>query len=114
MNIRHFREIIERREYVEEISHGEWDAGIEECRKKEIEILSEDVSASIRFLENECTANEYSWISEIIDDLVEKTQSKELVECYKNLMSKFPEECKKYCIAESVAFAESTLRGGGE
>ena len=39
-----FREIIKQREYVEEISCGEWADGIEECRKQEISILSEDFS----------------------------------------------------------------------
>ncbi len=114
MNVDYFREIIKQREYVEETSQGEWEAGIEECWEKEIAILAEDVSATIQFLKNECTAKEYSWISEIIDDLIEKTQSKELVECYKSIMSRFPEECKKYNIAGCVEIAEAALHGGGE
>ena len=37
MRIEAFRETIKQREYVEEISHGEWADGIEECWKKEVE-----------------------------------------------------------------------------
>ena len=111
MNIKDFRAVIEHREYVEKISCGEWAEGIEECCKKEIEILSEDIPSTIEFLVTECTAEEYSWISEIIDDLAAKTQSKELVACYRSLMTKFPEECKKYNIEESIEYAEAELIG---
>ena len=104
-----FREIIKQREYVEEISCGEWADGIEECWRQEISILSEDVPGTIIFLKTECTASEYSWISEIIDDLAAQTQSRELIETYKSLMAKFPEECMIYNIAEIIQFAEEAL-----
>ena len=114
MRIEDFRKVIERREYVEKISSGEWAEGIEECQKKEVEILSEDVNSTIVFLKEECTADEYSWISEVIDILVEKTQSRELIECYKKLMTKFPEEYDTYKITECVEFAEAALSEGGD
>lgn len=104
-----FRKIIKQREYVEEISCGEWADGIEECCKQEISILSEDIPGAIAFLKTECTASEYSWISEIIDDLAARTQSRELIETYKSLMAKFPEECRTYNIAEIIQFAEEAL-----
>lgn len=40
---------------------------------------------------------------------MEKVRSKELVQCYKDLMIKFPEECVKYNIAGSIASAEAIL-----
>lgn len=104
-----FREIIKQREYVEEISCGEWADGIEECWRQEISILSEDIPGTIIFLKTECTASEYSWISEIIDDLAAYTQSSELIETYKSLMAKFPEECRTCNIAEIIQFAEEAL-----
>lgn len=112
MNVELFREIIARREYVEEISQGEWAEGIEECWKQEIRTLSEDISGTIEFLKSECTASEYSWLSEIIDELAAQTQSRELVETYKAMMAKFPEECELYNIAVSVQFAEEALEEG--
>lgn len=114
MNIEKFREIIKERIYVEKISKGEWQDGIDKCWKKEIEILSEDIPSSIYFLTNDCTEDEYSWISEIIEDLAEKTGSKELIQCYKNLMVKFPNACKTYNIAESIKYAEDVLNGGAD
>ena len=90
----------------------EYDYGIEMCWKEEVKILSEDIPSTIEYLKNECTADEFVWISEIIDDLAEKTKSRELVECYKSLMAKFPEEAKRYhvdfCIECAKDFLEDT------
>lgn len=110
MNIEKFRNVIARRIHIEEISHGEWADGIEECMREEIELLSEDIPATIEFLKNDCTADEYSWISEVIDDVIEKKPSKELLKCYRDLMKKFPEECSKYNIIGSIESAEAILR----
>ncbi|MCF0247673.1 MAG: hypothetical protein HUJ86_03605 [Synergistes sp.] len=109
MNVELFRKIIARREYVGKISHEEWFDGIEECWKKEIAVLSEDVRGTIEFLKTDCTASEYSWISEVIEDLAAQTQSRELVDTYKSLMAKFPEECETYNIEGSIRFAEEEL-----
>jgi hypothetical protein len=110
MNKEKFREVIARRIYVEEISQGEWADAIEECWKKEIDILSGDIPSTIEFLKNECTADEYTWISEVLDDVIEKKPSKELVECYKSLMKKFPEECAQYNISGVVEICENILK----
>ena len=114
MNIKEFRDVIKRREYVEAISRGEWAEGIEECCKKEVEILAADIESTISFLKNDCTAEEFVWISEVIDDLAVKTQSTALIACYRSLMTKFPEECKEYNIEGSIECAEAELIGGTE
>ncbi len=106
MDINSFREVIKQREETD----NEWDYGIEQCWKKEIEILSEDIPSTIEFLKNECTADEYSWISEVIDDVVDKVPSKELVQCYTELMAKFPEECQKYNIKGVIEICEGILK----
>ncbi len=112
MDIDKFKEVIQERDKISIEIQDEWDCGIEQCWKKEIEILSENVESTIAFLKDNCTEVEYSWISEVIDDIAEKTQSKELVECYKSLKKKFPEEYKKYNIAGSIEFAEAALEEG--
>lgn len=110
MNITKFRDVIKERIRISVECQDEWDFGIEQCWQAEVGILSEDISSTIAFLENECTPDEFSWISEVIEDLAEKTKSRELIECYKNLMSRFPEECQKYNISGSVEIAENTLK----
>ena len=109
MNIGKFKEIIRERSRITTECSDEWSFGIEKCWNEEIEILGEDVDATISFLQNECTAEEFGWISEIIDNLAERTRSRELVQAYKNLTDKFPEECKESNILESIKFAENAL-----
>ena len=110
MNVEKFREVIKRREYIEDISCGEWADGIEECQKQLIDILSEDDPSTIDFLNTDCTAEEYSWISEVLEDIIEKKPCAELVQCYKALMTKFPEECTTYNIASCIEGAEAILK----
>lgn len=109
MKIGKFKEIIRERSRIAAECCDEWSFGIEKCWNEEIEMLSEDVDATISFLQNECTAEEFSWISEIIDNLAERTRSRELLQAYKNLADKFPEKCRESNILESVKFAENVL-----
>nr|MDK8582778.1 hypothetical protein [Lactobacillus iners] len=75
MDVQKFREVLKELNETE----IEYDYGIEMCWKEEVEILSEDIPSTVEYLKNECTADEFVWISEIIDDLAEKTRSRELV-----------------------------------
>lgn len=105
MDVVKLREVIRERSEISD----EWSFGIEQCWKKEIEILSQDIPSTTEYLKNECIADEYGWISEIIDDLAESTQSKELIEVYKSLMIKYPDEYKKHNVSSSIKFAEDAL-----
>ncbi|EPI47127.1 hypothetical protein HMPREF1583_00623 [Gardnerella vaginalis JCP8151B] len=105
MDVQKFREVLKKRDE----THDEYDYGLEICWKEEVEILSEDIPSTIEYLQSECTADEFVWISEIIEDLAEKTRSRELVECYKSLMAKFPEEAKRYHVDFCIECAEDFL-----
>ena len=72
----------------------EWDYGVKQCWEEEIEILSRNIDDTIAFLENDCTADEFSWLSEVFDDVAEKTQSRAFVDCLYKVAKKFPDECK--------------------
>ena len=87
----------------------EWAYGVQKCWNKEIEILSRNMEGTIRFLESDCTADEFSWLSEIFDDVAEKTQSRAFVDCLYRVAKKYPQETKKYYINHVIQFAEKTL-----
>ena len=106
MDVQRFKEVIRRRNE----THDEYDYGVEMCWKEEIEILSEDVPSTVAYLKNECTADEFAHISDIIDDLTAETQSREIVECYKNLGEKYPDMAKTFNFAGCVKYAEAALR----
>ena len=100
-----FRTILERRMAL----HLEDDIQTEQCWKEEIEILSQNIEETILFLEKDCTADEFSWMSEIFEEIVEKTQSREFINCLYRVAEKFPEEAEKYHIVKNIKFAEKFL-----
>ena len=110
MRIEDFREVLKERIRIADECQDEWDYGIEQCWKKESEILTEDVQSTIEFLQNDCTPDEYSWVGEVLSDIVEKTGSFEIVKCYKSLMKKFPEECATYNIVGYIEDAEAIIK----
>ncbi|PNP88781.1 hypothetical protein HXT27_01365 [Gardnerella sp. DNF00502] len=105
MDVQKFKEVIQKR--INTVD--EYYVGVEECWKEEIEVLSEDVPSTVAYLKNECTADEFAWICEIIDDLAAETQSREIVECYKNLGEKYPDMAKTFNFAGCVKYAEAAL-----
>lgn len=92
-----------------ENTSDEWEYGVDLCWNKEIEILTRNLDDTINYLDNECTADEFSWISEVFDELVEATQSRELIACFYRLVDKYPDECKKYNIVSCLQLAENLL-----
>ena len=106
MDITKFREIITKISELDPNAYSE----IEKCWRLEVDILSKDIPGTIDYLTNECSEDEYAWISEIIDDLIDTTQSSDLLECYKKLMDKYPDACSTYNIAYTVECAENMLK----
>jgi hypothetical protein len=100
-----FREVLALRKKL----HPEDDFETEEMWKKETEILSRDMQKTIDFLENECTAEELYWISEVFDEVVEKTQSKEFIECLYRVVEKYPAESEEHRILVFIHYAEGYL-----
>ena len=105
MDVQRFKEVIQKR--INTVD--EYYVGVEECWKEEIEILSEDVPSTVAYLKNECTADEFAWICEIIDDLAVKTRSREIVEAYKNLGKKYPDMAKTFSFEFCASYAEEAL-----
>ena len=71
--------------------------------------MSNNLSETLNFIKNDCTADDFSWLSEIFDEIAEKTKSREFIDCIKETANKFPEECAKYNIAGSIESAEGYL-----
>lgn len=47
----------------------------------EIKQFTANIQESIRFIENECTDEELYWLSEVFEDIVDRTRSVEFVHC---------------------------------
>jgi len=98
-----FRELIKKREALD----PDDEYGAQECWKELTNLLAEDMDGTIDFINNECTENEFSWLSEIFDDVVIKTQSHEFIDCVQKVaIEKYPEESKKYHIQRQIDYAK--------
>ncbi len=75
MDVQKLKDVILEREN----TNDEYDYGIEQCHKKMLDIISQDTDGAITFLRNECTASEFSWLSEIFDEIAETTNSRSQV-----------------------------------
>ena len=103
------REVLKLRDEVEERSQGNDYYSIQQCCKKEISLLTADMDETIRFLDTECTGDEYVWLSEVFDDVAEITQSRRFIEALYRLADKYPEETKEYNILSFIESAEAGI-----
>lgn len=107
MNIQEFKTVIKDRDRIENETQGAWYAGIEQCHKKLVDIITQDFSSSINYLKNECTADEFSWLSEVFNEIVEKEPSMEFINALKHLEKKYPEETETYNLHSFIEEAEN-------
>ena len=65
---------------------------VEDYWKATIELSTKDVAATIMFLQNDCDDEELYFLSEIFEEIVEQTQSKELVSVLRSRLAKVTPE----------------------
>ena len=80
--------------------------------KAEIELLSRNLQETIDFLDNDCTADQLSWMSEIFEEISAKLQSWDFIDALGRCADKYPEECKVYNIRECIEYAIGQLNDG--
>ena len=106
MNIsEEYEKLVKRREALV----GDIDYESEPVIQDSIKLLTKDIDSTIDFLDNECSGRQLVWISEIFDELVEATQSRELIACFYRVAAKYPEESEKYYIVRHIQMAEDYL-----
>ena len=88
----------------------EWDYGVKQCWAEQIEILSRNIDETIAFFENDCTEDEFAWLSEVIEDVAKTTQSREFVDCLFRVAKKYPEKTKSANIEDFILSAEGALK----
>lgn len=93
---------------IRENTNDNWLDGLERCWERETELLTRDISETIAFFEI-CSAEEFVLLSEVFDDVSERAQSREFIDCLYRIADKFPEETEKYRIILCIRFAEKVL-----
>ena len=91
----------------------EWDYGVQQSWKEVLSIISESLDDIVDFIENDCTADEFSWLSEIYDKIIDIFPSQRIITALRKTASKYPDEAEKYnlnyCIDEAEGHLEFLL-----
>ena len=85
------------------------DFALIECWKQETSLLAENIQDSIIFL-NTCTDEEFNWVSEVFDDLIDTTQSEELLRAICSRAEIISDPDMRSSIAKDIEFAKDQLR----
>lgn len=101
MQFINFSEIIKKRAKINDESYSE----VERCWEEMTDLFSADINKTILFLDV-CTADEFSWLSEIFDKIAEKTHSRDFISALRKTANKYPEETKQYNIVDFIDSAE--------
>ena len=67
------------------------------------------LNSAISYIKDSCTASEFSWLSEIFDDVAEKTHSLDFINALEGIAKKYPEETAEYNLLESIASAKALI-----
>ena len=109
MRAKKFREATAERIRIARETQDNWDYGIEQCWEKEIALLSEDMSWTISFIKNECTDDEFFWMSEVFDDVAQRTQNREFIAAIKERIKSVADVGKARSVQTDIDFAEAAI-----
>lgn len=99
------RKAIKKRALVDD----EWDYGVQQSWKEVLSIISESLDDLVNFIENDCTSDEFSLLSEIYDDIIDLFPSEKVIEALRKTANKYPEEAEKYNLIYCIDEAEGHL-----
>ena len=74
-----------------------------------IELLTRDVDETVHFLKDECNGEQMIWLSEILDEIIEITKSRRIIEACYVVAEKYPETAEEYNIKFFVDSAAEYL-----
>ena len=95
MNIsEEFSAIILRRKSIE----GDVDYENDQIIQDAIKLMTRDITATIDFLDNDCTEEQFVWFSEIFDEVAETSKSPDFIDALRRTAQRFPEAVRQYNI----------------
>lgn len=80
-----------------------WGDGIDLCCKDAIAVIADDIPGFINYLKTECASQDYLFITEWLDEIVDAIKSQELIDAFRETMNfRFLEENQKYHIEQDL------------
>lgn len=104
MNTQTIRSIINKRIATDDESQNE----VDQCWEELSTALACDYEAARKFLLEDCTADEASWVSEVYEEIIDKTQNDRYLELLRKSVVRFPKENQKYFMSENLELAISS------
>ncbi len=77
--------------------------------KEEIDAICEDLSAAIHFILCDCSDEELQWLSEVFDDVMEKTRSLDFLHCIRQRVQRVKDDGRKAELLEDIKTAEEYI-----
>jgi hypothetical protein len=105
MTIDAIRGAIERRK----ATNPEWADGMEACWAELSDALAEDIGVTREFLLEDCGPEDYLLVTEVYDDVVLKTQSREYVDLLRESIRRFPDLAGEYDLDGNLDLAVRTM-----
>ena len=85
------------------------DDRLEAIWKRESTVLAENISETIHFINHICDDETFYWLSEVFDDVVRATQSREFVEAIRRRLEDVSDPKYKDDIIMDLSFAEKEI-----
>lgn len=89
-----FNILIQKRKAIE----GDVDYDNNPIIKDMIDLMTKNVSQVVNFIMNDCSEEQFIWLSEILDEIIEKTNSPEIIDALRIAAKKYPQATQKYNI----------------
>lgn len=77
--------------------------------KEEIDAICEDLPAAIRFILSGCSDEEIQWLSEVFDDVMEKTRSLDFLNCIRQRVQAVKDDGRRAELLEDIKTAEEYI-----
>ena len=73
--------------------------------KEEIDAICMDLPATIRFILSDCSDEEFQWLSEVFDDIMEKTRSLDFLNCIRQRVRMVKDDERRTELQEDIKTA---------
>ena len=77
--------------------------------KEEVDAITADLPVVIHFVLSDCTDEEFEWLSEVFDDVMEKTRSIEFLHCIRLRVQRIESSERKAELLKDIKTAEEYI-----
>lgn len=80
-----------------------WAEGIDRCANDAIAVIKEDVNGFISYLKSDCTRQDYLYITDWFDEIIQEIKSQDLVDAFRETTeNRFPAENREFNISRDL------------